>query len=117
MDYKDKRNWHLKSSIIFRNCQQLNVENSEIDYQFFLYLRFDLIHKNRVMDKSLKNYTKFKLGTTFTKEQMIFFNKYGFVHFTGVLHLKRCRKSLPAMKKRKKSLDKIERKDRKGYTR
>src|ERR1700733_2548394 len=37
------------------------------------------------MDKSsLKNYPKFKLGNTFTKEQHDFFNKYGFVHFTGV---------------------------------
>jgi len=37
------------------------------------------------MTKSLKNYPKFKLGTTFTKEQIDFFNKYGFVHFSGVL--------------------------------
>jgi ectoine hydroxylase-related dioxygenase (phytanoyl-CoA dioxygenase family) len=37
------------------------------------------------MEKSLKNYTKFKLGSTFTKEQIDFFNKYGFVHFTNVL--------------------------------
>jgi len=37
------------------------------------------------MEKSLKNYPKFKLGTSFTKEQIDFFNKYGFVHFTGVL--------------------------------
>jgi len=33
---------------------------------------------------SLKNYPKFTLGSTFTKEQIDFFNKYGFVHFTGV---------------------------------
>ena len=37
------------------------------------------------MDKSLKNYPKFKLGPTFTKEQIDFFNKYGFVHFSNVL--------------------------------
>jgi phytanoyl-CoA hydroxylase len=37
------------------------------------------------MDKaSLKNYPKFKLGSAFTKEQLDFFNKHGFVHFTGV---------------------------------
>jgi len=33
---------------------------------------------------SLKNYPKFKLESTFTKEQQDFFNKHGFVHFTGV---------------------------------
>ena len=37
------------------------------------------------MTKSLKNYPKFTLGTTLTKEQIDFFNKNGFVHFTGVL--------------------------------
>src|SRR5579863_10365102 len=37
------------------------------------------------MDKaSLQNYPRFKLESTFTKEQLDFFNKYGFVHFTGV---------------------------------
>ena len=36
------------------------------------------------MKNSLQNYPKFKLESTFTKEQHDFFNKYGFVHFTGV---------------------------------
>ena len=34
---------------------------------------------------SLANYPKFKLGDSFTKEQLDFFNEYGFIHFTGVL--------------------------------
>ena len=37
------------------------------------------------MEKSLKNYPKFTLGPSFTKEQIDFFNQYGFIHFSGVL--------------------------------
>ncbi|HWY99257.1 MAG TPA: phytanoyl-CoA dioxygenase family protein [Bacteroidia bacterium] len=40
------------------------------------------------MTKSLKNYPKFKLGASLTKEQIDFFNKNGFVHFTEVLSSK-----------------------------
>ena len=37
------------------------------------------------MSKSLANYPKFTLGTSFTQEQLDFFNEYGFIHFTSVL--------------------------------
>jgi phytanoyl-CoA hydroxylase len=37
---------------------------------------------------SLSNYPKFTLKESFNKEQLDFFNEYGFVHFKGVLSLK-----------------------------
>ncbi|HXB13776.1 MAG TPA: phytanoyl-CoA dioxygenase family protein [Bacteroidia bacterium] len=37
------------------------------------------------MSKSPNDYKKFKLGDSFSKEQIDFFNEHGFIHFTEVL--------------------------------
>jgi ectoine hydroxylase-related dioxygenase (phytanoyl-CoA dioxygenase family) len=38
------------------------------------------------MQKALSNYPRFTLGKSLTREQIDFFNKFGFVHFTNVLN-------------------------------